>query len=688
MQSHTGAIAGADDILDAAFKQSGLLRCSTLEDFFDLSRAFAWEKAPTGPNIAIVSNAGGPAVISADATVAAGLKLAQFSDETRAALHEALPRSASVLNPIDVLGDALAERYAQACEIALKSPQSDCLLIILTPQMMTQVEKTAQIVSDLSKKYAKPIFCSFMGGQLVSIGEHILNQNHIPSFQFPERAISTIGQMWKWRGLQNSFTSIASEQISPPQNPDRIKQIVEEAVKANRPALDNLEANEVVSTLGIPTPPTAAVATLEEAQNFAHSIGWPVVLKLSSSSLIHKANIGGVVTDIWNDDQLDLAWDRLTHKTSELLDDAKNHLRFQIQKDVTNGVEVIVGLKHDPTFGPVLLFGAGGQLAELVADKNLKILPVSLDQAKELVANSKVSKLLQSHPGEPSYALDKLYDLIVRLTQLVPIIPEATDIEINPVIVTHNDVWAVDTKILLAAPTPHLPAGPKFHTATVISNTVLSAKFHYLEFQSEDPLVYQPGQYISVKVAPTRINSYSVAGQTDEHHFSLLVDTSPGGPGSKFFENVKAEDKLAYLGPFGIFTLKPDDGSQHLLFLGTGTGCSPLRSIMEAALKNPAVTAPIDFYFGLRYSSDVFWQDYFQKLSSEHPNFHFNLVLSKPDESWHGQAGHITEILDKQIPDASGCSAYLCGNQKMIDESTQILLAHNCPKDRIYTEKF
>jgi NAD(P)H-flavin reductase len=395
-----------------------------------------------------------------------------------------------------------------------------------------------------------------------------------------------------------------------------------------------------------------------------------------------------VVTNIWDEAQLELAWDKLSHKTSELPPEARDHIRFQIQKDVVSGIEVIVGLKVDPTFGPVLLFGAGGQLAELVADRNLKILPVDLDQVKQLVSQSKVYKLLQSRPGEPDYALDKLYDLIVNLTRLIPIIPEATDIEINPVIVTHNDVFAVDCKVLLAGGAVHPTAVPKFHTATLVNATTLAAKFHYLELLSDDPLIYQPGQYVSIKVAPDRINSYSIAGSGGERKFYLLVDTSPGGPGSKFFENIKPGDKLAYLGPFGIFTLKPDDGAKRLLFLGTGTGCSPLRSILEAALKNPKIKGPVDFYFGLRYSSDVFWQDYFQKLSQDYPNFHFTLVLSRPDETWHGQAGHITDLLQKAIPDASGCSAYLCGNQAMIDEATNILLKSNCPKGRIYTEKF
>lgn len=687
MQSHTGAIAGEDDVFDAAIKQSGIVRCSTLEDFFEISRAFSWENVPQGNRIAIVSNAGGPAVISADVVAESGLQLAEFSEDVKNKLLQVLPRSASILNPVDVLGDALADRYAAAADTILRTDQTDSLLIILTPQMMTQVEKTAEIIGGFSQKYKKPIFCSFIGGRLIAEGERVLNRAKIPSFRFPERAISAIATMWKWRERQQ-LVQVGNPEAKAVEEPSRIKAIVDAAIEADHQSLDNLEANEVASVLGIPTPPTAAVTQLDEARNFAIQNGWPIAMKISTSAVIHKASIGGVVTDIWNENQLELAWDKLQHKLAEFPQPVKSTIRFQVQKDVTTGVEVIVGLRHDPTFGPVLLFGAGGHLAELVKDKNIRVLPVNLDQVKELVARSKVMKLLESNPGEPQYALDKLYDLMIKTTQLVPMIPEATDIEINPVIVTYNDVWAVDTKIILSGVKAKKLTLPKFHTATLSGQSVIASKIHYFEFESEGAFVYKPGQYISIKVAPDRINSYSIARSEGERKFFLLVDTSPGGPGSKFFENIKPGDKIAYMGPFGVFTFNPDDGAEKLLFLGTGTGCSPLRSILEAALKETNIQVPIHFYFGLRYSSDIFWQDYFQKLAQEHPNFHFNLVLSKPDETWHGQVGHITEILEKEFPDTSTCSAYLCGNPAMIDEATAILKKTNCPEKRIYTEKF
>ncbi|OGH37276.1 MAG: hypothetical protein A2905_01065 [Candidatus Levybacteria bacterium RIFCSPLOWO2_01_FULL_36_10] len=688
MQSHTGAIAGEDAVLQTALHQAGITRAQTLEDFFDLSRAFAWENAPEGPKVAIISNAGGPAVISADAVITEGLELAEFDATSREQLEKILPRSASVFNPVDVLGDALADRYGQAAEIILQTNQADTLVIILTPQVMTQIEKTAEFIGNLSEKYQKPIFCSFMGGNLVVEGEQKLNEYKIPSFRFPERAIAAIAAMWRWKKWQKKqFQN--PKQITALPAFDKAREIITSAVKNNRKTLDNLEANEILRSAGISVPAYSAISDLDQAKNFARQNAWPVVLKLSSPSLLHKTDIGGVITDISNDEQLEDAWNKLQQKISHQLDpEIKEHVKVQIQKEIMSGIEIIVGVKVDPTFGNVLLFGAGGRLAELIQDRNLHLLPLDISQIRELVKESKIFPVLNGFRGQPPYALDKLYELIYRLVKLAEMLPEVSEIEINPVILTLNDAWAVDGKVVLEQGEQKIVSAPKFHVATTITHTIVAGKFHYFVFESETPLVYQPGQYISVKVANQRINSYSIAGSENPNSFFLLIDTTPGGLGSKFFENLKVGDKITYLGPFGTFTLKFDDGAKHLLFLGTGSGCSPLRCMLESALKEKNVQLPTTLYFGLRYNSDVFWQDYFKKLSEEHSNFSFKLALSKPDLSWQGLNGHITELVNKDFSNASECSAYLCGNKAMIEEATNILLSKGCPKERIYSEKF
>jgi acetate---CoA ligase (ADP-forming) len=688
MQSHTGAIAGEDDVLDAVLEQSGVLRCETLEEFFDLTRAFSWENIPVGPNVAVISNAGGPAVISADAVINAGLELAEFDEETKKQLSEILPRSASLMNPVDVLGDALADRFAEASEIILQKESVHSLVVILTPQLMTQVEKTAELIGNLSKKYQKPIFCSFIGGRLVAEGEQKLNGYKIPSFRFPEQAISALGTMWKFKKQREAPEEITAIQPAAYEvDKEKVRQVIDNAVKQKQQTLDNIQANEILSAAGILTPPSRITENLEEAVKAAQEFGWPVVAKLSAPGLLHKRNIGGVITDIRNESQLEDTWHMLERNKDHLDEKMRENVKVQIQKEVANGVEVIVGIKRDPTFGPVMLFGAGGSLAELVNDKNLHLLPLEISQIKKLVEKSKVYTLLKDREHEPAHALPKLYELMERFVNLTEQIPEFTEIEINPVIVTYSDVWAVDGKVLLKKVEPKPPAGPKFQTATTTEHTVLATTYRHYEFEADEPLNFLPGQYITVKVAQDAVRCYSIAGSNNPKHFVLLVDIAPGGPGSKFFEHLKVGDKITYLGPFGVFTLRPDDGAKNLLFLGTGSGFSPLRSLIDAALTDEKLKdATINLYVGLNHNKDIFWEDYYRRLEKEHPNFKFQISICYPDENWIGHKGFITELVEKDFPDAKNCAAYMCGNKNMINDISNLLTGRGMPKERIYVE--
>ncbi|HLC93596.1 MAG TPA: acetate--CoA ligase family protein, partial [Patescibacteria group bacterium] len=700
MQSHTGAIAGEDDVFDAVLEQAGVIRCQTMEDFFDLSRAFAWEKPPSGPKVAIISNAGGPAVISADAVVGSGLELAEFDAQTKEQLLKVLPRSASILNPVDVLGDALAERYAEAAEIILKHDGVHALIVILTPQIMTQIEKTAELIGNLSNKYNKPIFCSFIGGSLVERGEKKLNEYKIPSFRFPERAIWTAGEMWKFRKkqLERETQTESVSTITLDQELEGIRGIIQKAINENYRALDNIAADQVISSVGILTPTTQYIENFDQAKSFAWQNGWPVVLKLSSPGLLHKREIGGVAVDIMNEEQLDDAMHKMERKIDQLDETTKKHVKIQIQKGIQSGVEVLIGLKNDPTFGPILLFGAGGTYAELIADRNLHLLPIDTSTAKKLVEQSKVFALLKGTNTEPPHALEKLYETIVRMGKLATVIPEASEIEINPAIVTLNDVWAVDTKVLMKQPKRKAATPPKLAIAKTLSHILLASKYNHYQFESEQPLDFKPGQYISVKVAPDAIRAYSIAtrygpnisgeGGSGFTKFDLLVDTRPGGPGSKFFENLKAGDTITYLGPFGVFTFNKDDGAENILFLATGSGASAIRCIIDAALLEDNYTKPMYFYFGLTYEEEIFWKDHFDELAGKYPNFKYRIALFKPSDKWEGARGFITELVKKDFPDASKCSAYLCGHRAMISDATDLLIQNGCPKERIYTERF
>lgn len=689
MISHTGAIAQEDDILQALAEQAGITRCQTLQEFFDFSKAFAWENLPDGPKIAVVSNAGGPAVVSADAITLAGLELAPVDDETKKQLGEILPRAASLINPVDVLGDALADRYAKAIEILLKNPQVDVLLVLLTPQVMTQIEKTAWVIGEAGDKYNKPIFCSFMGGVAVSYGEGILNKYKIPSFRFPEEAISAISAMYKYNTARDRLSTVTAEYPkNAAKNFEEAKKVIADAAAKGEKALDNIGADLVISSSGIPTPPGALPKSLQEAKEFAKKFGYPVVLKLSSPKLLHKREVGGIILGIFNEEALSDSWQKMEKKASELSPELRDGMGFQIQKDVSKGVELIVGVKQDPTFGSVLLFGAGGMYAELIGDKNLHLLPINISEAEKLVKNSKVYKVLKGKNEDPPYALDKLYQLIVNLGNLAQALPQAKEMEINPVIIDINNVWAVDSKVVIKENEISSIAPVKFNLAGCTSHKLLASKYNEYDFECEKPMPLKPGQYINVKVAPNTIRAYSVACRSNDRHFGLLVDTRPGGPGSQFFENLKPGDVITYMGPFGAFTFRPDDNSEDILFLVTGSGMSAIRCMLEAALIEQGLKKNVRLYIGLTHEGEIFWKDKLDDLQKRFPNFKYQICLFKPQGNWNGPTGFITQLVEKDYPNASKCSVYLCGNKNMITDASALLIKLGCPKERIYTERF
>lgn len=686
MHSHTGAIAGEEAVLETALAQSGVVRCQSLEEFFDLTRAFAFTKAPLGPKVAIISNAGGPAVISADAVTEEGLSLAEFDDQVKARLMEVLPRTASVLNPVDVLGDALADRFAQASEIILQTNEADALVVILTPQIMTEISKTAQVLGELSQKYDKPIFCSFMGGSRVAEGEQKLNGLKIPVFSFPERAIRVVGAMWRWK-RQQTEPVLEEESFLRLELSEEIKVILEEALAGGQTTLDNLQSDRILLKSGISTPPTKAAADLGDAKDFAKEYKWPVVLKLSSPGLIHKKEIGGVIRDLGNDYLLEKAWNKLERKVGQNSPEKQPQFRIQVQKDVGSGVELLIGVRKDPVFGRVLLFGAGGSLAELIGDRNLHLLPLGESGAKELVEKSKIFPILEQEVGSSPEILQKLVGVIVRLGKLAEGFPEISEIEINPLIATINGLWAVDGKVLLESRETKMVEASQFQVAKVVGRVVPAGKYRYFEFETEKPFVFLPGQYVSVRVGNDRLNCYSVAGQRAPHRFELLVDTAPGGPGSRFFENLEVGDKMTYLGPFGTFTLKEGDGGKQLAFFATGSGLAPVKCMIESILRKGS-TVPVTLYWGLSFPRDVFWQDYFQKLSAAYPNFKCKIAVWKPDPGWQGATGFVTELARKDFLQAGDLAAYLCGNKNMIAEASQFLVERGLPSERVYTEKY
>lgn len=450
MKSHTGSMAGEDAVLDAALDQCGVLRCDTMEDFFDVTKAFSWLPLPEGTNVAVISNAGGPGVLSADSVILEGLNLVTFEDSIKKKLMQVLPRTSSILNPVDLMGDALAERYGHAAEIIVQNHDVDFLLFLLTPQLMTQIEKTAEYISFVSKKYKKPIVCSFIGGNLVNSGENILNKNKIPVFRFPERAIKVISMMWKYKiktkNIHKNIT-IKSESLVL-KNRDKISEIIQTAANKKYISLDNIQSDNIVNYLGISTPQTQYVLTYEEALLFSKEVSWPVVLKISASGLLHKKDLGGVITKISDPDTLKTSFESIQKSVKKLKDKKVQNIKIQIQKQVEDGIEIILGLKKDPTFGNFILFGAGGSFVELIEDRNISILNnnyLSTAHAKELIEKSKIYKILKKE----NISINLLSEVISNFSKLSIFTNNIQDIEINPLIITNDNVWAVDSKVIL-----------------------------------------------------------------------------------------------------------------------------------------------------------------------------------------------------------------------------------------------
>ncbi len=460
MQSHTGSIAGEDYVLDVALKKAGIIRCDGIEDFFDLAKVFAWEKIPKGKNIAIISNAGGPAVLSSDFVAEEGLKLVRFDEETRNELEKHLPRAASILNPVDVLGDALAERYESAIKTLIVDEDVHSLLIILTPQVMTQIEQTAEVIGRLSLEFSKPIICSFMGGSHIAKGEKVLNKFKIPSFRYPERAVKAIARMSQWaeyRDLLNvsSGSVISSKSVISTKESDlsqdkqnfEANKILSKVLTTDRKNLDSFEANGMLQAYGINTPPTKKCMGLDDARSFVQENSFPVVLKISSPQMLHKSDEGGVIVGIDNDEILEEAF-RSMQKIMENMKES-NFNSIQIQKQVAKGLELIIGSKKDIVFGNVLMFGAGGILANLIEDRNLGLIPISEAEVALMIKNSKVNKLIEGYRGEKGYDSTKIADLISKFQTMISSHPEISEADINPVILNDDGIWAVDGKIIL-----------------------------------------------------------------------------------------------------------------------------------------------------------------------------------------------------------------------------------------------
>jgi acetyltransferase len=449
--SHTGSLTGSDEVLDAAFRRTGVLRVDSIADLFAMADVLAKQPRPTGRRLAIVTNAGGPAVLATDALLGSGGELAVLSPQVRQSLDAILPPQWSHNNPIDVLGDAAPDRFAKALKVVADDSDNDGVLVILTPQDMTDPTQTAETVKSMAKLDGKPMLASWMGGAEVAAGQAILHRAGIPTFDFPDQAARAFSYMWRYSyNLRALYETPAL--LDGDSNIDRSSatQIIDAARASGRTLLDEFQSKQILSAYGIPVSKTLTAATSQAAVEAADQIGYPVVVKLFSLTLTHKTDVGGVKLNLLNRRQVAEAFDEIRQGVGRTAGEAHfQGVTVQPMINARDGYELIIGSSHDSQFGPVLLFGSGGQLVEVLKDRALGLPPLNATLARRLMEQTKIFKALQGVRGRQPVDITLLSQILVRFSQLIVEQPWIKEIEINPLIAAPNQIVAVDARTVL-----------------------------------------------------------------------------------------------------------------------------------------------------------------------------------------------------------------------------------------------
>ncbi len=451
--SHTGSLTGSDDVLDAAFRRCGVLRVNNISDLFYMSEVLGRQPRPRGNRMTMITNAGGPGVLATDALITGGGALAEVSKGTIEELNKILPAAWSHSNPIDVLGDASAEVYAKTLEIAGKDPNSDGLLVILTPQAMTDCTGTAEKLKAFGHIAGKPVLASWMGGKDVAEGEAVLNRAGIPTFPYPDTAARVFSQMWRYadnlRALyETPLPSASADDLASGRA--RANELLEAVKQKGRTILTEDEAKALLTCYNIPTVLTRVARTAAEATGLAREIGFPVVLKLFSETITHKTDVGGVQLNLKDEADVQRAFDAIQTGCTEKAG-AQHFQGVTVQKMIklTEGYELILGSSIDPQFGPVLLFGMGGQLVEVFKDKALALPPLNTTLARRMMEATKIYHALQGVRGRKSVDLDALEKLMVGFSQLVAEQRWIKEIDINPLFASADELVALDARVIL-----------------------------------------------------------------------------------------------------------------------------------------------------------------------------------------------------------------------------------------------
>jgi len=451
--SHTGALTGSDEVLDAAFRRCGVLRVDDIAELFYMAEVLAKQPRPQGPRLTILTNAGGPGVLATDSLIGNGGQLTELTATTMAALDELLPPHWSRSNPVDVLGDASPERYAKALEIAAKDPNADGLLVVLTPQAMTDPTRTAEALKVYAKIPNKPVLASWMGGPEVAAGETILNRAEVPTFAYPDTAARVFTFMWRFssslKALYETPMLPAGIEEDREQARLRAEEILQRVRRAGRTILTEVESKALLAAYDIPTVETRLAVSEDEAVATARDLGFPVVLKLHSETVTHKTDVGGVRLDLPDENAVRQAYRAIRASVTERVG-ADHFLGVTVQPMVAlDGDEVILGSSLDPQFGPVLLFGSGGQLVEVYRDRALALPPLNTTLARRMMEQTKILTVLKGVRGRPPVDLEALEQLLVRFSQMISEQRWIKEVDINPLLASPAQLLALDARVVV-----------------------------------------------------------------------------------------------------------------------------------------------------------------------------------------------------------------------------------------------
>lgn len=447
--SHTGAMAGDDTLYSAAFRRAGVVRGDEISDLFDCTEALSRSGSLPGPRLGILTNAGGPGVMACDVLMRLDGELAELAPETVAALDAALPAFASSANPVDVLGDAGADRYAIGVKALMDDPNCDGILAILTPQANSQPAETARALVEAARIGRKPLLASFMGEIMVAEALDILRRAHVPVFDTPERAVRAYMNMCQYaRNIANIYETPAD--ILPEFEPDRaaVKEIFRRVAAEDRSILTEFEAKKVLEAYDIPVVKTVIATTAEECAQAAEEIGFPVVVKILSNDITHKSDVGGIGLNVRSAAEAAEQFTKITERVRLAVPEAEI-AGVTVQQMSRGGYEVIIGAKKDPTFGPALVFGLGGTGVEVYKDVAVEFPPLNQALAHSMIKGTKVSKLLEGYRGKDGIDMTALEQVLVKVSYLQVDFPEILEMDINPMQVRADGLNALDARFVI-----------------------------------------------------------------------------------------------------------------------------------------------------------------------------------------------------------------------------------------------